>query len=93
MQCNQSLGKCHLVYLPILDGESSFDVTCEGLARLGISGVLEIVVTDWKFGIRLLHIRVVNDTDIAAPEDRSFVWVAGYGELCQVEAELFPEIN
>ena len=53
----------------------------EGLARLRVPRILEIVVTDRELSIRFLDIRVIDDTDVAAAEDRAFVRVAGDGEL------------
>jgi hypothetical protein len=65
----------------------------EGLAGLGITGVLEVVVADREFSVRFLDIGVVYDTDVAAAEDGSLVWVAGDGELGQIETEFFPQID
>ena len=56
----------------------------EGLARLRVPRILEIVVTDRELSIRFLDIRVIDDTDVAATENRAFVWVAGDGALGQV---------
>jgi hypothetical protein len=41
----------NFVYFPILNGEPSFDVPRKCLARLRVTGVLEVVVTDRKLGI------------------------------------------
>lgn len=90
-QC--SLLKGDFVYFPLFDGESSFDVACESLTWLGVSGIFEVVVADREFGVWFLDIWVVNDANIAAAEDRTFVGVTGYGKLGQIQAEFFSQIH
>ena len=46
-----SFRELNLEYLPIFYGESAFHVSCEGLAGLWVTGVLEVVVADWEFSV------------------------------------------
>ena len=88
-----SFRKVQFVNLPLPRNEPALHVPGEGLAGLGVPRVLEVVVADGEFGIRLLHVGLVHDADVAAPEDRSLVGVAGDGELGQIQAELFPQVQ
>ena len=77
----KSIRELYFINLPLFGSESSFDVAGECLAGLGVSSVFEVVVADGELGIRLLDVGVVDDADVAAAEDRTFFWVAGYSKL------------
>lgn len=64
----------------------------EGEARLWTSDVLAVVVADWELGIRTFFVCIVDDADITAAKDGTFVRVVGDGELSEVEVELFPHV-
>lgn len=80
-------------HFPLLDQELSFWMTCKCKARLRTSNIFSIIVADWKFSIRSLFIAVINNTNIAAAKDRSFVRIVGYRELCQVQVKLLSHIQ
>lgn len=58
-----------------------------------ISGVFEVVVANGEFRIGFLNVGIVDNTDIAAAEDGSFLGIAGYCELGEIEVELLFKVK
>lgn len=90
---NRSFHEMNFEDFPVLYSESSLHMARKGLTGLRITGILEVVVADWKLRIRLLHIRAIHNTNVAASENWTFVRVAGNGKLGQVQVELFPQVH
>lgn len=83
----------NFVDLPVLYSESSFHMTGKGLARLRIARIFEVVVTDRELRVRFFDVGIVNNADIAATENRPFIWIASDGKLSQIQSKLFSKIN
>ncbi len=65
----------------------------EGERALWRADVLAVVVADGELGVGTLLVAVVDDADVAAPEDGTFFGVVGYSELGEVEVELLAHVQ
>jgi hypothetical protein len=68
-------------------------MTSEGETRFRATDVFAIVITDGELCIGALFVAVIDDADIAASENGSFVWIVSDGELCEVEVELLTHVQ
>lgn len=66
---------------PFFCRKSSFCISCKSNACFRVSGVLKIVVADWKLCIALFNVTLINNANIAAPKDWSLLWVASNCKL------------
>ena len=70
--------------LPLLGEKLTLWMARKCKAGLRGSNVLAVVVTDWEFSVRSLLVSIIHDADVTTTENRTLVWIVGYGELCQV---------
>jgi len=82
--CANHSFEVYLEDFPLLCEKLSLGVPRKRETRFRRANVLAVVVADREFSVGPLLVPVVDDADVAAAEDGSFVGVVGDGELGQV---------
>jgi len=67
-------------------------MACEGKAWLGGTNVFSIVITDWEFSVGALFVSIINNANITATEDWSFIRIICDGKLSEVQVEFLTHI-
>lgn len=79
--------KIYSEYLPLCSAKSALYISCKGNARLWVSSILEVIVTDWELCIAFFHIALVDNANVTATKDWAFFRIASDSKLSQVQGE------